>query len=144
MIQINYVRYRTFTLSLRSFRCAGTLFIPLEGCVRKPHPGKAANESRGNELRARTLDLFLSERDGSLYLARDGRAEGLICFATSSAKSFKSMLRLTGSVSVIELVNVMDDVLALDESFRRIIHDRALLRRKKKRSDRATVGRTMR
>ena len=34
MIQINYVRYRTFTLSFRVLSGSGTLFIRLNGCVR--------------------------------------------------------------------------------------------------------------
>jgi hypothetical protein len=50
MIQINYVRYRTFTLSLRILSGAGTRFIRLNGCVRsQAKPKQGRYERRGNE-----------------------------------------------------------------------------------------------
>ena len=51
MIQINYVRYRTFTLLLRILSGAGTLFIRLNGRIcSQAKPKQGRYERRGNEL----------------------------------------------------------------------------------------------
>ena len=80
MIQINYVRYRTFTLSLRILSGAGTLFIRLKGCVRSQlNPSKAATNAAATNCRVWTSyfssGCSASEGDGRWYRGMDIRLQ---------------------------------------------------------------------
>jgi hypothetical protein len=87
MIQINYVRYRTFTLSLRILSGAGTRFIRLNGCVRsQAKPKQGRYERRGNESSRLDVIFFVrcsAKRRQRAEVSGDGyQVAALTCLST--------------------------------------------------------------
>ena len=80
MIQINYVRYRTFTLLLRILSGAGTRFIRLSGRIcSQAKPGKAATNVAATNCCGITSyfssDALRREGKGRWYLGMDIRSQ---------------------------------------------------------------------
>jgi hypothetical protein len=99
MIQINYVRYRTFTLSLRILSGAGTRFIRLNGCVRSQAKPKQGRYERfiNNAMMATLLGAVISDglEDGKIISGVGGQYNFVAqSFALDDARSI-IMVRAT-------------------------------------------------